>query len=202
MTVAAILEAAALVFEEHGLAGGTTNRIAAKAGVSIGTLYQYFPGKDALAVALVEAHIREGLERLTGWLARARGRDLPEALAILVEGMLALHSARPRLLHIFLEETPLSDRVHALFQRAEQDAADLVADHLQGHPAVRRPLRAAAFMAVQTVLGLTHRFVTHPPEDLPRPAFAAELVALLEAYLTTPPAEPGSDPHPGGSTPG
>jgi AcrR family transcriptional regulator len=51
-TVASILEAAARVLETKGLAGLNTNAVAQRAGVSIGSLYQYFPGKDALIVAL------------------------------------------------------------------------------------------------------------------------------------------------------
>ena len=53
-TVAAILEAAALVLEAHGMDGFNTNLVAQRAGVSIGSLYQYFPGKDALVVALCQ----------------------------------------------------------------------------------------------------------------------------------------------------
>jgi AcrR family transcriptional regulator len=51
-TVAAILEAAARILETKGLEGLNTNLVAARAGFSIGSLYQYFPGKDALIVAL------------------------------------------------------------------------------------------------------------------------------------------------------
>lgn len=53
-TVAAVLEAAARILEERGFAGYTTNAVAERAGVSVGSLYQYFPGKDALTVALIE----------------------------------------------------------------------------------------------------------------------------------------------------
>lgn len=53
-TVAAVLEAAARILEERGFAGYTTNAVAHRAGVSIGSLYQYFPGKDAVTVALIE----------------------------------------------------------------------------------------------------------------------------------------------------
>lgn len=52
-TVAAIVEAAAQVLESEGFEGFNTNAVAARAGVSIGSLYQYFPGKDALTVALI-----------------------------------------------------------------------------------------------------------------------------------------------------
>jgi AcrR family transcriptional regulator len=53
-TVAAVLEAAARILEQRGFAGYTTNAVAELAGVSVGSLYQYFPGKDALTVALIE----------------------------------------------------------------------------------------------------------------------------------------------------
>ena len=54
-TVAAILEAAARILETDGLAGYSTNAIARRAGVSVGSLYQYFPGKDAITRALILA---------------------------------------------------------------------------------------------------------------------------------------------------
>src|SRR5690349_21287265 len=54
VTVQAILEGAAALLERHGLEGYTTNEIAARAGVSIGSLYQYFPNKDAVTLALIE----------------------------------------------------------------------------------------------------------------------------------------------------
>ena len=57
-TVAAILEAAAQVLEAGGLAGFTTNAVAERAGVSIGTLYQYFADKEALLRALAEREMR------------------------------------------------------------------------------------------------------------------------------------------------
>jgi AcrR family transcriptional regulator len=54
VTVEAILEGAASLLERQGLEGYTTNEIAARAGVSIGSLYQYFPNKDAVTLALIE----------------------------------------------------------------------------------------------------------------------------------------------------
>ncbi len=58
-TVASILSAAAQVFADRGYANTTTNHIAERAGVSIGSLYQYFPSKDALLVALAERHVEQ-----------------------------------------------------------------------------------------------------------------------------------------------
>jgi AcrR family transcriptional regulator len=66
-TVAAIVEAAAQILEKGGLSGFTTNAVAERAGVSIGTLYQYFADKNALLMALA----REEMEKALGEVARA-----------------------------------------------------------------------------------------------------------------------------------
>ncbi|MEW5684623.1 MAG: TetR/AcrR family transcriptional regulator [Pseudomonadota bacterium] len=52
-TVEAILDAAAEALIRHGYAGATTSVVAQRAGVSVGTLYQYFPNRDAVGAALV-----------------------------------------------------------------------------------------------------------------------------------------------------
>lgn len=72
-TVAAILEAAARILETEGLGAYSTNAVAARAGVSIGSLYQYFPSKDAVTRAL----IRRSAEAL---LADLRAVDVDAGL--------------------------------------------------------------------------------------------------------------------------
>jgi AcrR family transcriptional regulator len=69
-TVASILEAAAQVLETEGLEGFNTNAVARRAGISIGSLYQYFPGKDALTIALM----RREAEHFRADLAMAPGQ--------------------------------------------------------------------------------------------------------------------------------
>lgn len=103
-----ILDAAARVFSRHGYAAGTTNRIAAAANVSIGSLYQYFPNKDAILAALTDAHIDAGTTLLA---ERMRG-GLPEALGDLIRLFVraAIDSHREdRALHrVLFEEAPCS----------------------------------------------------------------------------------------------
>lgn len=69
-TIAAILEAAARILEERGLDGFTTNHVAERAGVGIATLYQYFPDKDAIVLAIAE----QERDRLTATLAEILAR--------------------------------------------------------------------------------------------------------------------------------
>ncbi|SAH86500.1 TetR family transcriptional regulator [Bordetella ansorpii] len=79
-TVAAIVEAAAQVLEAEGLEGFNTNAVARRAGVSIGSLYQYFPGKDALTVALIERETTSFYDDARGALAQRGGRAALEYL--------------------------------------------------------------------------------------------------------------------------
>ena len=185
-TVEAVIEAAAQVFEAYGYAAGTTNRIAARAGVSIGTLYQYFPNKDALVVALLERHLADAMRRLHEWVARAvaEPRSLRDTLALFVEGMIELHGGRPRLQHILLEETQITPRLHEALHQIEQQGAKTIAGLLRGVPEVRRTsLEAASFLIIQTVETLTHRFASHPNMLLTRKKFTTEIVSMITAYL-------------------
>lgn len=187
-TVDDILSAAAQVFEAHGYAAGTTNRIAERAGVSIGTVYQYFPSKEAIAVALLERHIADTDHRLHEWVGHmvAERHGLSAALHDYVTGMLEMHSGRPRLQHILIEETPLPERVHEALLEAERAAAKTVAGLLRLYPEVRHAhLEQAGFLVVQTVESLTHRFAAHRDElIISRERFIDELAAMLEAYLS------------------
>ena len=82
-----LLEAAARVFRSEGYAA-TTNRIAKVAGVSIGTLYEYFPNKEALLLALAERHVSEAE---LGIGAALEKRSAAQLLAALQEAVLASH---------------------------------------------------------------------------------------------------------------
>jgi AcrR family transcriptional regulator len=73
-TVAAILEAAARILESKGLDGLNTNLVAQRAGVSVGTLYQYFPGKDAIIVALSKRELAVFLAEAQGALSQPSGQ--------------------------------------------------------------------------------------------------------------------------------
>ncbi len=199
--------AAAQVFEVRGYAAGTTNRIAESAGVAIGTLYQYFPSKEALAVALLERHIEETRRRQKEWVGHiiTENHTLRAALADYVGGMLEVHVQRPRLQHILLEETPLPDHVHRLLLEAEHQAARTMAGLLRTFPEVRRPsLEDAGYLVIHAVEALTHRFAAHPEDPaIERAALERELGTLLEAYLRAGPpprGEPEDNGNPGPGT--
>lgn len=95
VTVDAILEAAAHILESEGLDGYTTNAIAKRAGVSIGSLYQYFPNKDAVTAALVLRDSADMASRLEGVLVAFGGRPLADAIDALIEETVCHQLDRP-----------------------------------------------------------------------------------------------------------
>ena len=187
-TVDAILRAATQLFTRRGYAAPTTNHIAERAGVSIGSLYEYFPSKDAILVALAEAHLDEGervLERAAAEIAAARPRTLTDFVRLVARSMVDLH-ARDRELHrIFFEETRLPRRIQERLAEIDARATERLAAFLDGHPEVKVPdARLAAAIVVQTIEALTHRLVVHVQNDVDLDAYVEEIVRLVVGYLT------------------
>ena len=95
--VEGILAAAADIVSGRGLEAVTTNAVAARAGISIGSLYQYFPGKAALLAALIRderAHLLEAVERI---VSSDAAHSLANLVDELIEATVAHYLARPAL---------------------------------------------------------------------------------------------------------
>lgn len=162
-TVEVILAAAARVFARAGYAATTTNHVAAKAGVSIGSLYEYFPSKDAILVALTERHVDEAereLGRVVADLGAARP-SLEDTIGLLVRTMVELHARDPGLHRVLFEEAPLPAKLRARVARLEALMAGEVARLLARHGFDDGDASTAAAMAVQVAESLTHRLVLH-----------------------------------------
>lgn len=187
-TVHAILRAAAQVFAAQGYAGTTTNHIAARAGVSIGSLYEYFPSKDALLVALTEAHIAEGEAILNGvWENVHTYGDVKEVVRCFARAMFDLH-AHDRVLHrLLFEETPLPRRTRQRVAAIEKDIAARLEAFLRANPTItRRDPALAAAVIVQCVEALTHKLIVHGDGEEEAAIYVEEIAALVTAYLAAP----------------
>ncbi len=187
-TVEVVLKAAAQVFARRGYAGATTNHIAERAGVSVGSLYEYFPSKDALLVALMEAHIREGEAVLGRAAAEIAGASLslPAIIRHLVKAMVELHGHERELHRVLFEEAPLPRPLRVLLAEMEARITDSVEALLRSRPEVTVPDPAlAAAVVVKTVEALTHNLVVHGERDRHHEldVYVEEIVRLLASYL-------------------
>lgn len=181
-TYEAVVEAAAQVFERHGDAAGTTNRIAERAGVSIGSLHQDFADKDAMLVAVCEQHLADGARTLPPPLARLQDDPEPEpAVRAFLTAMVDLHRDRPRLHRLLFEEAPLTGRIREQVLALEAAAAHEVAAWLAGRGVDDPELTAR--LLVEAVEAWTHRFVLHPPDAVDEEAFLAVAARLLAAGI-------------------
>lgn len=164
-TVEAVLEAVRVVARREGAGAVTTNRIAEAAGVSIGTLYQYFPDKHAIFTALHQRHVEQVRAVIERALA-AHGASVDEFSRVLVEGLSDLHAADPELHELVTAEVPegpmsFRDALRDVFERVTTSERMLfvLPNMVEAlvHGVAQRPplisLESAKEEAVRTVLG-------------------------------------------------
>src|SRR5580704_7177573 len=96
-TVEAVLDAVVRVLKRDGIDGVTTNRIAEVAGVSIGSVYQYFPDKRAIFTALHQRHVKEIDRLIASKFVEHSASPLDDLVRALVEAMVEAHAGDPQL---------------------------------------------------------------------------------------------------------
>lgn len=188
-TVEVILEAAAHILIERGYMALTTNAAALRAGVSIGSLYQYFPGKEALLAALLMRHANEIDTVLENEFRHAMTESLPVAVRRLVRSNIEIHQLNP-LLHKALS------RLDARFMPPNwispvHSVVPKIATLLELHRAVLAVtnLGLAAFLAYQLVESCTHAAVVEKHCTVSTKQLEDELTqALLRYLMINPPA--------------
>src|SRR6478609_3854211 len=160
--VETLLDATARVLTRVGYDRASTNRIAATAGVSVGSLYQYFPNKEALVAALVARHNREMLALLSDALKEVASLDLGTAIAKLVRAAVDAHLVDPALHRVFDEQVPRMGQL-AKIEAVQGETFRLVRSYLEERreEISVRDLDSATSILVTTVEALTHQLVIH-----------------------------------------
>jgi AcrR family transcriptional regulator len=183
-TVDTLLAATARVLVKEGYDHASTNKIALAAGVSIGSLYQYFPTKEALVAAVIERHIGEMMDIVRASLIRVAPLPLREAARELVRVMIEAHRIEPRLHRVLVEQIPRVGNMEQI-ERVDEEAITLVRAYLEAHrdEVGVDDLDMAAFLAVSSVEAMTHVAVLRRPELLDDPRFVDEVTALVVRYV-------------------
>jgi AcrR family transcriptional regulator len=185
-TVGAILKAAAAAFARDGYACTTTNHIAERAGVSVGSLYQYFPNKDAILGALYERHTADVDVAVERALAEMTDTRIPlhRALTGLLERLQDLHDEDPDLMQAASQQAVHVPRVVSYGRKHKEDHVDRVERVLRGRSDVRTgDQRVMARVLVQAMDTLM-RWIAHElPPGPDRRAASEEVVTMLARYL-------------------
>jgi len=189
-TVERILAAAARVFHEQGYTGATTNDIADEAGLSIGSLYQYFPNKDALLVELATRHIASTTRGLADLLAGLPPDAGIERTIRAVVGFLVEQHELDDLHLLVMHEAPRTREINAELDRARSqlvDAASVVLEARIGDPR-RRALIAR--MVVATLDASVHDVIIRQPPGKVRRAAIDLAVSTALSIIGDPAGAP------------
>jgi AcrR family transcriptional regulator len=183
VTVEAMLDAAIKLLKRGGASSITTNRIAETAGVSIGSLYQYFPNKRAIFLALHERHVVQVDSIMHRRMAKSTEITLEELIASLIDGMIETHTVDPELPELLQAEVPhraagtldFSVRLHGAFRKA-------LAAHAR-ELGGRTDLDMRAFFVSNMVEAFGHAIVLRRPAGSSLSRARAELLRAILAYL-------------------
>ncbi|HTW50224.1 MAG TPA: TetR/AcrR family transcriptional regulator [Acidobacteriaceae bacterium] len=194
VTVDAMLDAAVKLLRRGGAAAITTNRIAETAGVSIGSVYQYFPNKHALFVALHERHISIVDAVMRRRLEECAESSLQRLVESLLDGMVEAHAADPELSELLQSEVPhradgsveFSIRYHSVFRAA-------LAQRL-APPARKLDFDIHAFLLANLIDALGHALVLRRPRRVSlarakRACSRAILACLASLSTAVPPPD-------------
>jgi AcrR family transcriptional regulator len=186
-TVECILDATARVLCTTGYDRASTNRVAMAAGVSVGSLYQYFPSKEALVAALVERHVEQMTSLVKRKLAEVASAPLEQAVRTMIESMFEAHAVDPRLHKVLIEQVPRIGKLEHVVG-VEREVEALVAVFLDARRVElrRAKLPAVAFVLCNVVEAVTHAAVlAELPAERTREV-AAELTDMILRYLAGP----------------
>jgi len=185
VTYEAIVAATARVLVKDGYDALSTNRVAREAGVSVGSLYQYFPGKEALVAAVMEQHAARMQAHIEERLANVGASGPLEVATELIRAMLEAQRKEPRLHRALAEQVPRIGalrRQHELYTRYER----LIAAWMEGnreHVEVR-DIEIAAFVLVAAVEGLVNRVQLDRPELVASGKIEEHILRLALAYVS------------------
>ena len=185
--VDAILEAAARILEDEGLDRLNTNTTAAKAGVSVGSLYQYFPSKDAILAELIRRDHLALLAELTLAAQKLAGATLEQAVRALVRVGVERQLARPALARAldFAEAgLGMDDETNATLRAIEAVAIRVLGVHLP------RLSRRAIHLAAADIGALAKGMIDAAGQrgETNSAALTARVTRAALGYLTPPPA--------------
>jgi AcrR family transcriptional regulator len=179
-TVAAILEAAAQVLEQGGLAGFNTNAVAERAGVSIGTLYQYFADKGALLRALGEREMTAALANIGTALSGDLDLAVADRVRAVVRALVNAFGGRQRTRKAVIQAVLAQGGTIELLAPVAAFIARAEAQQPRG---LSRLSREQAFVLSRALIGAIRAGVLEEVPFFKSRAFEDELVRLVLSYL-------------------
>ncbi|QBF28425.1 TetR/AcrR family transcriptional regulator [Pseudomonas tructae] len=165
MMVETILKTTAKIVVKHGYAGTNTNLVAQRAGVSVGSVYQYFPNKDSLIAALYERHALSMNRVILDVAGQYEVADLQAHIKLLVRALLQLHLQEPQL-HRLLDK----DFAFLSNESSEHQYKARISESIEcllqrwSHQLAHSSLQAAAWLTAQMITSMVKAYILDAPQ--------------------------------------
>lgn len=183
ITNEAIFEATIQVLLRTGAYGLTTTKVADRAGVSVGTLYQYFPNKQSLLSELLKRHLEEVVVAVEQACERARGQAIEVMAQHIVDAFIDAKLARPELSKVLYSISAELDGqavVAAMMLRSQLALCDLFASN---HQAKFRDIKTTSFIVTTALVGPVQAVLTAELPESMQTEVRRQLTSMLIAYL-------------------
>lgn len=185
-TVDALVEATARILVKEGFDKASTNRIAEVAGVSVGSLYQYFPSKEALVVAVIDRHNLATMRLVRSALAEIATQPVESAIRIMVAVAIRAHRIDPKLHRALTEQIPRTGQLENV-EAFNREYFALFRDYLANCQDDLRSidLDLAAYVCVTSMEALAHNAVLRSTRltDEEAGALIDEASRMIVGYL-------------------
>ncbi len=183
-TINAIIEATAHILREEGYSRLNTNYVATKAGISIGSLYQYFPNKETIIAELRRQHFKKARDEMKKAYQRIEGLSFEAASRLLLESSIKVHQIDPELHRVISTQIPILNLSED--DNSSHSVRKILEQFFYAHKDSLRPnldIPLAAHISYQLVISVTHAAVIDEPELLNHPKFVDELLRMLLVYV-------------------
>ena len=159
-TVDALVEAPARILVKEGYDKASTNRIAEAAGVSVGSLYQYFPSKEALVVAVIDRHNRDTMRLVRAVLNEVAGQPVQRVIPKMVAVAIQAHRINPKLHRVLTEQIPRTGQLENV-EAFNREYFSLFRNYLENCSDTLRPkdLGLATYVCVSSMEAVAHNAV-------------------------------------------
>lgn len=184
-TAEAIVQATEQVIISEGFQNATTNRIAEVAGVSVGSLYQYFPNKQAIVTALIEETVSKAAITVRNRLRELMDEPLESALREIMALLLEMYKENDFVLFRILEQVPeLKQYTKSLAVENYTHSTNLAFLEQHGSELKVSDLRTALLLIERATISNIEFFIAQNPTDITEEEFVGELAKMAYNYLT------------------
>jgi len=186
-TFDALVEACAWLLARRGYAGTTTNHIAERAGVNIASLYEYFPGKDAIVAQVAERLVERVLARLAQGAAPVMAGGEDQVVRLWIEWIHDVVFQEKELVAVFLQQVPYAGQLAPIQATGARllEFSQQVRWHAGGF--LRRDLPDPALhLLINLVTSTIMQCVLDPPPDVTPRQLLDELIRRVEEWVRGP----------------